>query len=79
MLKSIFRVKGGTMYIASVQSQNDTFQIAWACANQNPKRMIIRIFGEINSLGLKAQKIERSQSIHNQNANVVTKCCTLTF
>ena len=67
------------MYIASVQFQNDTFQTAWACANQNPKHMIIRIFGEINSLGLKAQKIERSQSIHNQNANVVTKCCTLTF
>ena len=40
------------MYIASVRSQNDNFKIAWARANRNPKRMIIGIFGGINSLGL---------------------------
>ena len=32
--------------------KNDNFKIAWACANRNPKRMIIGIFGGINSLGL---------------------------
>ena len=67
------------MFIASVRSQNDNFEIAWARANRNPKRMIIRIFGGINSLGLSAKKIERSQNIHDQNANVVTMLCTLTF
>ena len=34
------------------RSQNDNFEIAWARANRNPKRMVIRIFGGINSLGL---------------------------
>ena len=32
--------------------KNDNFKIAWACANRNPKHMIIGIFGGINSLGL---------------------------
>ena len=54
-------------------------KIAWAHAKRNPKRMIIRIFGGINSLGLEAKKIERSQNIHDQNANVVTMLLTLTF
>ena len=72
-------MKDGAMYIASVRSQNDNFKIAWARANWNPKRMIIGIFGGINSLGLLAKKIERSQNIHDQNANVVTMLCTLTF
>ena len=38
-------MKDGAMYIASVRSQKDNFEIALACANQNPKRMIIGIFG----------------------------------
>ena len=59
------------MFIASVRSQNDNFEIAWARANRNPKRMIIRIFGGINSLGLKAKKIKRSQKIHDQNAKLM--------
>ena len=77
-LQSIFWVKDGAMYIGRVRSQNDNFKIACIRANQNPKRMIIGIFGGINSLGLKAKKIERSQNIHDQNANVVTMLCTLT-
>ena len=70
-------MKDGAMYIASVRSQNDNFKIAWACVNRNPKRIIIGIVGGINSLGLKAKKIERSQNIHDQTANVVTMLCTL--
>ena len=63
-------MKDSAMYIASVRSEKDNYKIALACANQNPKRMIIGIFGGINSLGLKAKKIERSQNIH-VNGN----CC----
>ena len=66
------------MYIASVRSQNDNFEIAWARANRNPKRMMKEIFKGITSLGLKRKKIQRSQNIHDQNANVVTMLCTLT-
>ena len=36
----------------NVRSQNDNYKIAWARTNWNPKRMIIGIFGGINSLGL---------------------------
>ena len=71
-------VKDGTMYIGRVWSQNDNFKTACTRANRNPKRMIVGIFGGINSLGLQAKKIERSQNIHDQNANVVTMLCTLT-
>ena len=67
------------MYIASVRSQNDNFKIAWARANRNPNRMMKEIFKGITSLGLlKAKKIQRSQNIHDQNANVVTMLCSLT-
>ena len=52
MLKNIFRVKDGAMYIASVRSQNDNFKIAWARANRNPNRMMKEIFKGITSLGL---------------------------
>ena len=50
-------------------------KIVWARAN--PKRVIIRIFGDINSLRTSSEKMERSQNTHDQNANVVTMC-TLT-
>ena len=68
-------MNGSAVYIACLRtwSQNDNFKIAWACAYL--ERVIIRIFIGIISLRTlgekKKKKEEKSQNIHDQNANVV--------
>ena len=64
------------MYIASVRSQNDNFEIAWARANRNPKRMMKEIFKGITSLGLKRKKYKEVRT-STTKMQMLLPCCVL--